>query len=64
MNVVEDSLDKLGMTQLIKRSGGRHVHIVQVRFLRDQLILFDGFENVAMQCLLFHAAPRLKLLSK
>jgi hypothetical protein len=52
--VVEDSLDEFGLAQLINRSAGRHLHAVQVHFLRDQRISFEGFENVAMQCLLFH----------
>jgi hypothetical protein len=63
-NVVEDSLDEVGVPQLIKRSTGRHVHVAKIHFLRDQLVGFDGFENMAMQCLLFHASPRLKLLPK
>ena len=63
-NQVEDSLDEFGMAQLINRSAGRRVHVVQIHFLRGQGISFDCFEDVAMECLSFHDFHRLKLLPK
>jgi hypothetical protein len=64
-DVVEGSVDKIGMTQLIECPGGGHVHVVQIHFLRDQGISFDRFQNVAMQFFLFHGdALRLKAFAR